>query len=118
MADIIPFRAVRPRADLADRIAALPYDVYNRNEAREAVRGDDYTFLRIDRPETQFPEGYDMYAPEVYEKAREMLGRMIEDGLLVQEEKEAYYVYELVMNGRSQVGIGACASVDDYDARV
>ena len=118
MADIIPFRAVRPRADLADRIAALPYDVYNRNEAREAVRGDDYTFLRIDRPETQFPEGYDMYAPEVYEKAREMLGRMIEDGLLVQEEKEAYYVYELVMNGRSQVGIGACASVDDYDAQV
>ncbi len=118
MADIIPFRAVRPRADLADRIAALPYDVYNRNEAREAVRGDDYTFLRIDRPETQFPEGYDMYAPEVYEKAREMLERMIEDGLLVQEEKEAYYVYELVMNGRSQVGIGACASVDDYDAQV
>ena len=118
MADIIPFRAVRPRADLADRIAALPYDVYNRNEAREAVRGDDYTFLRIDRPETQFPEGYDMYAPEIYEKAREMLERMIEDGLLVQEEKEAYYVYELVMNGRSQVGIGACASVDDYDAQV
>ena len=118
MADIIPFRAVRPRADLADRIAALPYDVYNRKEAREAVKGDDYTFLRIDRPETQFPEGYDMYAPEVYEKAREMLAQMIEDGLFIQEEKEAYYVYELVMDGRSQVGIGACASVDDYDSQV
>lgn len=118
MADIIPFRAVRPRADLADKIAALPYDVYNRREARAAVEGDDYTFLRIDRPETQFPEGYDMYAPEVYEKAREMLDRMIEDGLFVQEEKEAYYVYELVMDGRSQVGIGACASVDDYDKQV
>ena len=118
MADIIPFRAVRPRADLADRIAALPYDVYNRKEAREAVKGDDYTFLQIDRPETQFPEGYDMYAPEVYEKAREMLAQMIEDGLFIQEEKEAYYVYELVMDGRSQVGIGACASVDDYDSQV
>ncbi|MDE7358034.1 MAG: DUF1015 domain-containing protein, partial [Lachnospiraceae bacterium] len=118
MANIIPFRALRPRADLADRIAALPYDVYNRKEAREAVDGDDYTFLRIDRPETQFPEGHDMYAPEVYEKAREMLGQMIEEGYFVQEEKEAYYVYELVMDGRSQVGIGACASVDDYDAQV
>ena len=118
MANIIPFRAVRPRADLAERIAALPYDVYNRKEAREAVKGDDYTFLRIDRPETQFPEGYDMYAPEVYEKAREMLGQMIEDGFFVQEEKAAYYVYELIMDGRSQVGIGACASVDDYDSQV
>ena len=118
MADIIPFQAIRPRADLAERIAALPYDVYNRKEAREAVKGDEYTFLRIDRPETQFPEGHDMYAPEVYEKAREMLGQMIEEGLFVQEEKEAYYVYELVMDGRSQVGIGACASVDDYDKQV
>lgn len=118
MADIIPFRALRPRADLAEKIAALPYDVYNRSEAREAVKGDEYTFLRIDRPETQFPEGHDMYAPEVYEKAREMLDRMIADGLFVQEEREAYYIYELVMDGRSQVGIGACASVDDYDAQV
>ncbi len=118
MADIIPFRALRPRTDLAKKIAALPYDVYNRNEAREAVKEDEYTFLRIDRPETQFPEGYDMYAPEVYEKAREMLDRMTADGLFVQEEREAYYVYELVMDGRSQVGIGACASVDDYDAQV
>lgn len=118
MADIIPFRALRPRADLAKKIAALPYDVYNRNEAREAVKEDEYTFLRIDRPETQFPEGYDMYAPEVYEKARKMLDRMTADGLFVQEEREAYYVYELVMDGRSQVGIGACASVDDYDAQV
>ena len=118
MAKINPFRAIRPRDDLAERIAALPYDVYNRKEAREAVSGDEYTFLRIDRPETQFPENYDMYAPEVYEKAREMLDRMIQDGLFIQEQKSAYYVYELVMDGRSQVGIGACASVDDYDAQV
>lgn len=118
MANIIPFRAVRPRADLAEKIAALPYDVYSREEAREAVKGDGYTFLRIDRPETQFPEDYDMYAPEVYDKAKEMLGRMIEEGLFMQDSKAAYYVYELIMDGRSQVGIGACASVDDYDNRV
>lgn len=118
MANIIPFQAVRPRADLAEKIAALPYDVYNREEAREAVKGDNYTFLRIDRPETQFPKEYDMYAPEVYDRARKMLDQMIGEGLFIQESRAAYYVYELVMDGRSQVGIGACASVDDYDERV
>ena len=118
MATINPFRAVRPREDLADRIAALPYDVYSRQEAYEKVRGDAYTFLRIDRPETQFPQDYDMYAPEVYEKARELLEDMLRDGSLIQEEREAYYVYELVMNGRSQTGIGACAFVEDYENQV
>lgn len=118
MANIIPFRAIRPRDDLAEKIAALPYDVYNREEARKAVEGDEYTFLRIDRPETQFPEDYDMYAPEVYDRAKEMLDQMIAEGLFIQEDRAAYYVYELVMDGRSQVGIGACASVDDYDRRV
>ncbi len=118
MAKIIPFCAVRPRADLANKIAALPYDVYSREEAYQKVRDDSYSFLRIDRPETQFPTDYDMYAPEVYEKARDMLESMIRDGYFIQEEKRAYYVYELVMNGRSQVGIGACASVDDYENKV
>lgn len=118
MAKVNPFRAVRPRTDMADRIAALPYDVYSRQEAYEKVKGDSYTFLRIDRPETQFPADYDMYATEVYEKARDMLQDMIEEGLFIEEEKEAYYVYELIMNGRSQVGIGACASVDDYERQI
>lgn len=118
MANVIPFCAVRPRADLADKIAALPYDVYSRKEAYEKVKGDRYSFLRIDRPETQFPEDYDMYAPEVYEKARELLFSMIEEGLFIKEARPSYYVYELVMNGRSQIGIGACASVDDYENQV
>lgn len=118
MADIIPFKALRPREDLVEKIAALPYDVYDRREAREKVAGDTLSFLRIDRPETQFPEDYDMYAPEVYEKAREMLQEMIERGEFVSEDEPAYYVYELVMNGRSQIGIGACASVDDYEKEI
>lgn len=118
MADIIPFRALRPRTDLVEKIAALPYDVYSREEAREKVEGDSFSFLRIDRPETQFPEDYDMYAPEVYEKAKEMLQDMIARKEFVTEDKPAYYVYELVMNGRSQVGIGACASVDDYENQI
>ncbi|MCH5249212.1 MAG: DUF1015 domain-containing protein [Lachnospiraceae bacterium] len=118
MADIIPFRAYRPRPDLVEKIAALPYDVYSREEARKKVDGDSLTFLRIDRPETQFPEGYDMYAPEVYEKAKELLTKMIKDGEFITDDKPVYYVYELVMNGRSQTGIVACASVDDYENQI
>lgn len=118
MADIIPFQAYRPRPDLADKIAALPYDVYNREEARKKVEKDPLSFLRIDRPETQFPADYDMYAPEVYEKARKMLQDMIAKGEFIREQAPAYYIYELVMNGRSQTGIGACASVDDYENQV
>lgn len=118
MATVIPFRAIRPRPNLADKIAALPYDVYSRQEAYEKVQGNRYTFLRIDRPETQFEADCDMYAPAVYEKARELLDEMIRDGSFIEEEREAYYIYELVMGERSQVGIGACASVDDYEAQV
>lgn len=118
MADIIPFKAIRPRTDLVEKIAALPYDVYSREEAREKVKGDTYSFLRIDRPETQFPEDYDMYAPEVYEKAHDMLWDMVKKGEFITEDKPAYYVYELVMNGRSQVGIAACASVNDYENQI
>ena len=103
---------------MAAKIAALPYDVFSRQEAYEKVKDDTYSFLRIDRPETQFPADYDMYAPEVYEKAGSMLRDMIREGLFIKEEREAYYVYELVMNGRSQVGIGACASVSDYERQV
>lgn len=118
MARIVPFCAVRPKEELVQQIAALPYDVYSRKEAYEKVQGDQLSFLRIDRPETQFPEEYDMYAPEVYEKAKTMLEQMIENGELIRESRPSYYVYELVMDGRSQVGIGACASVDDYENQV
>ncbi|MCM1261191.1 MAG: DUF1015 family protein [Butyrivibrio sp.] len=118
MADIIPFKALRPREDLVEKIAALPYDVYSREEARRKVEGDFYSFLRIDRAETQFPEDYDMYAPEVYEKAHDILWDMVSRGEFVREKNDAYYVYELVMNGRSQTGIAACASVDDYENQV
>lgn len=114
MADIRPFQAYRPAKGLEDKIAALPYDVYSREEARIEVQGKPLSFLNIDRPETQFPEDADMYAPEVYEKAHDMLWNMVEKGQFVQETKPVYYLYELTMNGRVQTGIVACASVDDY----
>lgn len=114
MAVIRPFRALRPRTELADKVAALPYDVYSRSEAREKVKGDEYSFLRIDRPETQFEPDCDMYAPEIYQKADEMLRRMEAEGVFVQDEQACYYIYELVMDGRSQTGLVACSAVDDY----
>ncbi len=114
MAKIKPFKAIRPKSGLEEHIAALPYDVYNREEAKLEVEREPLSFLRVDRAETQFGSEVDTYADCVYEKAHDLLWKMVEDGELVEEEKDCYYVYELVMEGRSQIGIVACASVDDY----
>ena len=118
MADIRPFCAIRPAVGMAQRIAALPYDVYSRQEAKEVVKGQPDSFLNIDRAETQFDDSVDTYADCVYDKARELLWSMVQDGRLVKEEKPCYYLYELTMNGRSQTGIVACCSVDDYNSQV
>ena len=114
MATIKPFIGIRPSKEKASCIAALPYDVYSSEEARKVVENDSLSFLRIDRPETQFPEGVDMYSLEVYRKAHDMLWEMVANGDFVTEEKEVYYIYELTMNGRVQDGLVACASIDDY----
>ncbi len=114
MADIRPFPAIRPAKGKEAEIAALPYDVYSRAEAREAVKNRPLSFLRIDRAETQLPEDVDLYDSRVYEKAKELLWAMVEDGDFVQDETPCYYLYELTMDGRSQTGIVACACVDDY----
>lgn len=118
MAEIRPFSCIRPKQEEAALIAALPYDVYNRTEAKEAVAGRPLSFLNIDRPETQFEDSADMYAPQVYEKAHDMLWDMVKEGHFIQEKKPCYYVYELTMNGRVQTGITACASIDDYQNQV
>ena len=102
MATIKPFRAIRPNTELVHKVAALPYDVYNRAEAREAAQKEPVSFLNIDRPETQFPEDYDMYATEVYEKAASMLAEQRAQGIYVQEETPCFYLYELTMDGRKQ----------------
>lgn len=114
MAVIRPFFCIRPRKEIAHRVAALPYDVYSRAEAKAEAKKDALSFLNIDRPETQFADEQDMYADEVYEKAGEMLSARIADGTFVQEQERCYYIYELIMDGRSQTGIVACASIDDY----
>lgn len=118
MAVIRPFRGIRPKKGLESQIAALPYDVYNTEEARKEVEGKPYSFLNIDRAETQFPEGTDPYSDEVYEKARDMFREQVSEGIYVTDEKPVYYVYELIMDGRSQTGLVACASIDDYQNEI
>lgn len=118
MATIKPFKSIRPRTDLVDKIAALPYDVYNRIEALEEVTKEPLSFLKIDRAETQFDESVDTYEACVYEKAKEILDGMISDGSFIEEDMNCYYLYELTMNGRSQTGIVACAAIDDYQNNI
>lgn len=114
MPKIIPFQSVRPKPELAARIAALPYDVYNRKEAVIEVNREPYSFLKIDRAETQFSDETDTYDPRVYVKAKELLDAMIADGTFMMDASPCYYIYELTMKGRSQTGIVACSSIDDY----
>ncbi len=109
-----PFRGVRPAGDKASDIAALPYDVYNREEAKRVVERNPLSFLKIDRAETQFPEETDLYSQEVYECARQTLKEMICDGSFIEDEEPCFYLYALTFNGRTQTGIVGCAAVDDY----
>ena len=114
MATVKPFVCVRPAADKADKIAALPYDVYNREEACQVVKDNPLSFLNIDRAETQFDESVDTYDERVYRKAKELLDKMEAEGSFITDNDRCYYIYELTMDGRKQTGLVACASIDDY----
>ena len=114
MAEVKPFFCTRPKEEVADRVAALPYDVWNREEAKRETQREPMSFLRVDRAETQLGDSVDIYEERVYQKAKELLEQMEEEGILFTEEEECYFVYELTMNQRPQTGIVACASIDDY----
>ena len=114
MTTIKPFRAIRPHEKFVDQVAALPYDVYSRQEAREFVKDRPYSFLNIDRPETQFDPEHDMYAQDVYEKARDMIVAQMDKGIYIQDPQDCFYIYEQTMNGRIQTGLAAVSSIDDY----
>jgi uncharacterized protein (DUF1015 family) len=114
MAIVKAFKGIRPVRELASKIAALPYDVMNSDEAREMVIGNPHSFLHVDRPEIDLDPSIDIHDSKVYEKARENLDRMITDGEYTQDEQPCLYIYRQIMNGRSQTGIVFCASIDDY----
>lgn len=114
MAIIKPFKAIRPIEELVDKIAALPYDVMDSNEAREMAKDNPYSFLHVDKAEIDLPEDIDVYSDRVYEKAKQNLDSMIEKGYYIEDNKPNYYIYRQAMGSRSQTGLVACASIDDY----
>ena len=114
MAVFKPFKALRPTEEYASRVAALPYDVMNSDEAREMVKGNPYSFLHVDKAEIDLEKGVDLYSDEVYKKAKENLKALEKDGVMKQDEKNCFYIYRQIMNGREQTGLVGCASIDDY----
>ena len=108
------FRAVRPAEGKAEKVAALPYDVVSREEAREIGEKNPYSFLHVDRAEMDLDPGIDLYDAKVYRKAKENLDRFQAEGTLIQDEKPNYYLYELIRKGKSQTGIVGVSSIDDY----
>lgn len=114
MAIIRPFKGIRPIKELADKIAALPYDVMDSDEAKEMVKNNPYSFLHVDKAEIDLPKDIDPYDDRVYDRAKENLDNMIKNKFYIEDEKPNYYIYRQVMKGRSQVGLVGCASIDDY----
>lgn len=110
-----PFRAYRPKTSLAKEVAALPYDVMNEQEAREMVRDLPHSFLRIDRAEVNLPENTDLHSALVYNTAKDLLEKKIEEGVYVQDEQPMFYIYRLIWKGRAQTGIAGLLSVEDYE---
>lgn len=115
MAVIRPFRALRPEKGAAEQVASVPYDVVSTDEARNLAEGNPLSFLRITRSEIDFPNSQDPYAPEIYAKAKENLANITASAPLIEEKDASFYLYRLTMDGRSQTGIAATFSVDDYD---
>jgi len=114
MAIVRPFKALRPRGDLVERVASLPYDVMDRKEAKKMAKGNPYSFLHIVRSEIDFPSSTDPYDKKVYKKAQRNLKVFEDDGILVQDETPMIYIYRQVMDGNAQTGFVGCTSVDDY----
>lgn len=118
MAIVRPFKALRPRKDLVERVASLPYDVMDRKEAKAMAKGNPYSFLHIVRSEIDYPSSLDAYDPKVYRKARKNLRVFEDDGILVQDDKSMIYIYRQIMDGREQTGFVAATAVDDYENNV
>lgn len=114
MAILKPFKGIRPKKEYVKQVASKPYDVLDEKEARAEAGTNTNSFYHVIKPEIDFPDGHNVYAPEIYNKGKENFERMLREGVFFSDEKECYYIYRQVMNGRQQYGIVGCASVDDY----
>ena len=116
MARLQPFRAWRPRPEVAERVASPPYDVLSSEEARDMAAGNPLSFLHVVKPEIDLPPETDVYAPEVYATGAENLARLTRDGVLQRDPEPALYLYRQRMGEVVQTGVVAGASVDEYEA--
>ena len=115
MAVVRPFKGLRPKnQEIAENMISLPYDVMNRQEAKEMAGNNEYSFLKIVRSEINLPDSVDPYAKEVYEKAKEVLKTWVDEGVLVEDKSPVFYIYRQIMEGRVQTGLVGCTSIDDY----
>ncbi len=114
MSILKPFKGIRPRVDIAEKVASRPYDVLNSAEARKEAEGNPYSFLHVNKPEIDLPEDIDIHSAPVYEKAKENFERMFKEGIFIQDDKPCYYIYAQTMSGKTQYGLVAGAAVDDY----
>lgn len=115
MAIIKPFGALRPQVNLVQEIASKPYDVLSSEEARTEAANNPYSFLHVTKSEIDLPADIDIHSQPVYEKAKENLQRFINEGILLKEDKPCYYIYQLIMAGRSQTGLVCLSSIEDYN---
>ena len=114
MAILKAFKGIRPKKELVKNIACRPYDVLNEQEARIETKGDPNSFYHVIKPEIDFPDDFDHYSPEIYQKGKDNFARMFREGVFFQDEKDCIYIYAQTMNGRKQYGIVGAAAVDDY----
>ncbi len=114
MAILRPFKGIRPKKEFVKKVASKPYDVLNEKEARIEAGDNTYSFYHVIKPEIDFPDEFDHYAPEIYKKGKENFDKLVRDGVFFTDEKDCLYIYAQTMNGRRQYGIVGCASVDDY----
>lgn len=114
MVDVRPFKAIRPASNLADKVAELPYDVVDSNQARYLAQGNPYSYFHIDKAEIDLPQSMYPYDKAVYQKAAANLKEFLQKGWLKKDRKDNYYLYQLTMAGRSQTGLVTCTSIDDY----
>ncbi len=112
---LTPFRAIRPRPELAAQVASVPYDVVNRAEAAELARGNPHSFLHVGRSDIDLPEDVDQYDPRIYSRARQALDELIAGGTLMRDPAPRLFLYRQVMDGRTQTGVVGCVHVDDYE---
>jgi uncharacterized protein (DUF1015 family) len=115
MAIVNPFKALRPQPEFAPKVASKPYDVLNSAEAKVEARGNPHSFLHITKSEIDLPEKTDIHSADVYERAKQNLHAFIQRGVLFREDKDCFYIYQLIMDGRSQTGLVGVSAIDDYE---